>query len=274
MTPDILQRRTAAPISERVWKEIDTAVRKAAVHVLAGRRVADFDGPKGWDYVASRLGTLRPAHTSRSAGSARLSVPEVALLTEIRADFSLPWIAVETFERGAPALETTAAETAARDVAEAEDQLVFFGNGEQAGFITSKESPQVTLGTWTEPGRAVADLMGAVDTLDRSGISGPYTAILDTKHFNDFWKAQASSGGYPASEQIKERIHAVHRSGVLAGGALFSLRGGDFVITVGGDLTVGYRWHDVDALHLFCVETIASQLLTPEAVCLLTPSAS
>jgi uncharacterized linocin/CFP29 family protein len=66
----------------------------------------------------------------------------------------------------------------------------------------------------------------------------------------------------------------VHRSGVLTGGAVFSLRGGDFVITVGGDLTVGYRWHDVEALHLFCLETVAAQLLTPEAVCLLTPSAS
>jgi uncharacterized linocin/CFP29 family protein len=274
MSMDILQRRAAAPISERVWKEIDDAVRKAAVHVLAGRRVADFDGPKGWDFVASRLGTLRPAHSSRSSGSARLSVPEVALLTEIRADFSLPWAVVETFERGGPALETAAAETAARDVAEAEDQLVFFGNGEQRGLLTSKDSPQVTLGDWTEPGRAVADLMAAVDTLDRSGIAGPYAGVLDTKHFNDFWKAQASGCGYPASEQIKERIEAVHRSSVLTGGAVFSLRGGDFVITVGGDLTVGYRWHDVEALHLFCLETVAPQLLTPEAVCLLTPSAS
>jgi uncharacterized linocin/CFP29 family protein len=274
MIMDILHRRGAAPISERVWKEIDTAVRKAAVHVLAGRRVSDFDGPKGWDYVASRLGTLRPAHSSRSAGSARLSVPEVALLTEIRADFSLPWAAVETFERGGPALDTAAAETAARDVAEAEDQLVFFGNGEQRGILTSKDSPQLMLGDWSIPGRAVADLMAAIDTLDRSGIAGPYAAVLDTKHFNDFWKAQASGCGYPASEQIKERIDDVHRAVVLTGGAVFSLRGGDFVITVGGDLTVGYRWHDVEALHLFCLETVAAQLLTPEAVCLLTPSAS
>jgi uncharacterized linocin/CFP29 family protein len=274
MTMDILQRRGAAPISERVWNAIDTAVRKAAVHVLAGRRIADFDGPKGWDYVASRLGTLRPAHSSRTSGKARLSVPEVALLTEIRADFSLPWAVVETFERGGPALETEGAEAAARDVAEAEDQLVFFGNGEQRGFLTSKESPQVSLGDWTHPGRAVADLMAAVDTLDRSGIAGPYAAVLDAQHFNDFWKAQASGCGYPASEQIKERIEAVHRSGVLTGGAMFSLRGGDFVLTVGGDLTVGYRWHDVEALHLFCVETVAAQLLTPEAVCLLTPATS
>jgi uncharacterized linocin/CFP29 family protein len=39
---------------------------------------------------------------------------------------------------------------------------------------------------------------------------------------------------------------------------------------VGGDLTVGYRWHDVDALHLFCVESVAAQVLTPDAVCVLS----
>jgi uncharacterized linocin/CFP29 family protein len=47
------------------------------------------------------------------------------------------------------------------------------------------------------------------------------------------------------------------------------MRGGDFILTVGGDLAVGYRSHDRDALHLFCVETIAPQTLEPEAVCVL-----
>ena len=44
-----------------------------------------------------------------------------------------------------------------------------------------------------------------------------------------------------------------------------------YVITVGGDLSVGYRGHDTGGVHLFCTETIAPQLVTPEAVCLLRP---
>jgi len=39
--------------------------------------------------------------------------------------------------------------------------------------------------------------------------------------------------------------------------------------SVGGDLATGYRLHDRDAVHLFCVETLAPQTVTPEAVCLL-----
>ena len=269
MNSDLLRRRQVAPISERVWSQIDDAARRAAVHVLAGRRIADFDGPRGWDHVGARLGTLRPSHTSRPSGTARLAVPDIALLAEIRADFVLPWVAVETFERGAPALDTSAVETAAHDVAEAEDHLVFFGDGEHEGILSSPKSPRVGLGDWAEPGRAVADLMAAVDALDRHGVGGPYVAILDPARFNIFWQAQASGCGYPASEQVKERLKDVYRSAVLTGAAVASCRGGDFVITVGGDLTVGYQSHDSDVLHLFCVESVAAQLVAPDAVCVL-----
>lgn len=41
------------------------------------------------------------------------------------------------------------------------------------------------------------------------------------------------------------------------------------MITVGGDLATGYRWHDRESIHLFCAETLAAQTMTPEAVCLL-----
>ena len=62
----------------------------------------------------------------------------------------------------------------------------------------------------------------------------------------------------------------MHRSAVIKdAGALFSTRGGDFVLTVGGDLSVGYRAHDAEAVHLFCVETVAAQVLGPDAVCVL-----
>jgi hypothetical protein len=33
--------------------------------------------------------------------------------------------------------------------------------------------------------------------------------------------------------------------------------------------SVGYRMHDRQAIHLFCVETVAAQTVTPQAVCLL-----
>jgi uncharacterized linocin/CFP29 family protein len=263
---DYLRRHTA-PISEPVWKTLDAAVVQSARHVLAGRRIATFDGPRGWDHVATRLGTMTPCRSAE--GQATVCVPDVVLMLEVRVDFSLPWAAIENFERGAPVLDTGAAETAARELALAEDRVVFYGDPAGRGFLTSKESPRVSTHDWMRPGQVLTDLVKAVETLDAAGIPGPYEAVLTPTRYYAYLQAVDDSG-YPTARQLRDVLGAVHRSPVIReAGAVFSTRGGDFVISVGGDLATGYRLHDRDAVHLFCVETLAPQTVTAEAVCVL-----
>ena len=121
---DIL-RREIAPIPSEVWKQLDETVADIARRTLAARRIATFEGPRGWNHVAVTLGTVTPRKTRE--GQAVVAMPDVVLLAEIRAAFSMPWSAVEAVERGAPALDATAAEAAAREVAHAEDRLAFHG---------------------------------------------------------------------------------------------------------------------------------------------------
>jgi uncharacterized linocin/CFP29 family protein len=259
-------RREAAPLSARVWKEVDEAVAQAARHVLTARRVATFDGPHGWDHlVASRLGTMTPCQTRE--GKATVCRPEVVLLAEVRAEFSLPWTAIELFERGAPRLETRPAEEAAREVALAEDRLALYGEPMGGGFLTAPDSPRIRAGDWSVPGRMLADVLQAVEVLDTRGLSRPYEVVLSPMRYFAYLQAEGDHG-YPAARQLREVVAAVHRSPVAHdAGAVFSMRGGDFVLSVGGDLSVGYRLHDREAVHLFCVETIGAQTVTPEAVC-------
>jgi uncharacterized linocin/CFP29 family protein len=263
---DVL-RRDSARLPERVWKALDEAVAQSARHVMSARRIATFDGPRGWDYFAAPLGTMTACRTAD--GKASVCVPEVALLAEIRAEFSLSWAAVEAFERGGPTLDTASAEAAAREVALGEDRLALHGEPIGAGFLASKESPRRRLEDWRRPEAVLTDLLQAVETLDKLGIAGPYEAILAPGRYYAYLRA-AEEGGYPIARHLKDVLGAVHRSQVLAdGGGMFATRGGDFVLTVGGDLSVGYRSHDQEVLHLFCVETVAGQMLTPQAVCLL-----
>lgn len=266
---DIL-RRESARLSEGVWKALDEAAARAARHIMTARRVATFDGPRGWDCFAAPLGTMSSCRTRE--GKASVCVPEVALLAEIRAEFSLPWSVVEAFERGGPTLDTAPAEAAAREVGLAEDRLALFGDPVGGGFLASKESPRLALKDWAQPEHVLGDLVKAVETLDSLGIPGPYEAVLAPGRYYAYLRA-SEEGGYPTSRHLREVLAAVHRCTVLEnGGALFAMRGGDFVLTVGGDLAIGYRSHDREALHLFCVETVAPQTLTPQAVCLLEPS--
>lgn len=260
---DMLRRETA-PLSERVWKELDQAVARTARHVMSARRVATFDGPRGWDFIAAPLGTMTPCHTRE--GRATVCIPEAVLLPQVRADFSLPWSAVEVFERGGPALDTQTAEAAAREVAMAEDRLAFFGQPLGVGFLTSKESPRLGLRDWSQAEHVLADLLKAVETLDSLAVPGPYEAVLAPRRYYAY--LSASDEGYPITRHLKGVLADVHRSTVMEdGGAVFSLREGDFILTVGGDLAVGYRSHDREAVHLFCVETVAAQAVSPESVC-------
>jgi uncharacterized linocin/CFP29 family protein len=260
-------RRGSAPLSDRVWAALDEAAAQSARHVLTGRRVASFDGPRGWEHTAARLGTMTPCATQE--GAAIVCIPELVLLAEVRADFTLPWSLVEVFERGAPTLDTEAAEGAGREVALAEDRLVLYGDPVGTGFLTSPKSPRVQIGDWKRPHQVVADVVQAVETLDAHAIPGPYEAIFSSARYYTYLQA-TTEAGYPASRTIETILAGVHRSPVLRdGGAVFSMRGGDFVITVGGDLANGYRWHDRESIHLFCAETVAAQTVTPEAVCLL-----
>jgi uncharacterized linocin/CFP29 family protein len=258
MVMDYLRRHTA-PVSDRVWTALDEAVAQAARHVLAARRVATFDGPHGWDHIAARLGTMTPC--GGAPGRAVVCMPNVVLLAEIRAEFSVPWSSIEVFERGAPVLDTDAAEAAAREAALAEDRIVFYGDPVGNGLLTAKDSPRLRAQDWTRPGAIVADLVRAVEMLDERGIPGPYEAVLSTARYYAY--LQADENGYPAARQLRDVLAAVHRSPVL------STRGDDFVLTVGGDLAAGYRLHDREAVHMFCAETIAAQTVTPEAVCVL-----
>jgi uncharacterized linocin/CFP29 family protein len=260
-------RRSRAPLPEEAWKQLDEAVAAAARHLMAARRIATFDGPKGWDHVASRQGTVRACPTTE--GRASLCLPDVALLAEIRVDFSLSWDALEAFQRGAPALDTAAAEAAGREAALAEDRLAFYGEPTGTGFLQSPESPRVDVADWAKGGALVADLLRAVETLDGTGIPGPYEVVLPPAGYYAYFRA-VGDGGYPSARQLRPVLAGVHRSSVLRGaGAVFSTRGGDFILTVGGDLSVGYRHHDRDGVHLVGVETVTAQALAPQAVCLL-----
>jgi uncharacterized linocin/CFP29 family protein len=258
--------RTTAPLSDRVWAALDDAVVGAARHVLGARRMATFDGPRGWDCVALPSGTLGRREVRE--GQAEVWTANLVVLAEIRAAFTLPWPAIEAFERGGPALDTAGAEAAAREVALAEDRLLLYGEPVGPGFL-SGAAHRVQAGDWAQPGRLVRDVLLAAQALDAAGLPGPYRALLAPAAYYAYLQATAE-GGYPADRRLRGVVADVHRSAALRQrGAVFSSREGDFLVTVGGDLTVGYRIHDREGVHLFCAETVAGRVVTPEAVCLL-----
>src|SRR5437773_2590891 len=136
---------------------------------VVGRRITDFDGPRGWNHVATQLGTFKPAHAPQTSGKVRFSIADVLLLTELRADFQIPWADIDIFERVGPTLESKAIEEAARETGLAEDATIFFGTSTSPGLLKHPDTPRVALSDWSIPGRVVTDFLTAVQKLDTLG---------------------------------------------------------------------------------------------------------
>ena len=56
------------------------------------------------------------------------------------------------------------------------------------------------------------------------------------------------------------------------GAVVVSLRGGDFLLESGQDLSIGYDAHDADSVHLYLVESFSFRVATPEAAVALPAS--
>jgi len=262
-----LLKRSHAPITTEAWKQIDDEATRVLQINLAGRKLVDFDGPHGWQYAAVNTGRL----TLRTDSG--LGVPwgirEVAPLIEVRMPFELPIMELDTASRGA-VLDLPAVISAAEKTAHAEDSAIFngFKAGGIEGIIPTAVHPALTIpDDYAEYPSVVVD---AAETLRRAGINGPYALALGPHCYAGL--AQAAQDGYPIRERVE---HLLDGPMVLApqvdGAVLLSHRGGDYQLSVGQDLSIGYAGHDRDTVYLYLTESFTFRVLERGAAVFLKP---
>ena len=255
--------RHLAPMSDAAWTALDDEVRRALKTMLAGRSIVDFTGPLGDDVSSISLGRLDdiPAPPDRLV-LARLR--RVQPLVELRAPFEMARSELDAIDRGAKDPDFDPTIEAARQIALAEDHAIF--NGYPEAGITG-----ITQGGSAEP-LAISDdyeaypaaVAEAIGRLRDDGVDGPYATVLSDRCFTGLTKE--TKGGYPVIQHVKRLIDGpIFRAAALSGAIVLSLRGGDFELTVGQDLSIGYLSHDDRSVRLFIEESLTFRLLTPEA---------
>ena len=265
--------REDAPISERVWEMIDGAALGAAKSQLAGRRVLEISGPYGFGYRAVDTAE-RPAggEVTRGGATATLSSAQVQPIPMLSSGFTLPIRDIAAAEEHGVRLELKAAVDAAIATSHLEDKLIFEGNTGLgvAGLMTVAGAAKVKLGNWGDVGKAVDDLIAAVNALDSAGFPGPYTAALAPVLYNALFLR------YPQSDMLQmEHAREVITGGIVKAPTLKSggvvMQAGRHVATiiVGQDLTVAYVGPSGTSYEFVVVESLAPRVFIPEAVCVL-----
>ena len=261
--------RTHAPITEATWKLLDDEARQRSLPTLAARKLVDFSGPHGWEYSATNLGHVKALGLGPGDGVLGFQ-RQVLPIVEVRADFELSRDQLRDADRGADDTDLGPLDRAAHQIAIAENVAVFHGwQGAVTGIDEASPYEQARLGEATSGyPRQVAN---AVDSLLGNGISGPYGLALGRDQYRRVIET-AEHGGYPLLEHLRKILDGpiVPAPGV-DGAVVVSLRGGDFILDSGEDLSIGYDSHDSEVVRLYLEESFSFHVATPEAAVVLKP---
>jgi len=260
--------RERAPISDAGWEAIDAEAKSRLTTNLAARRLVDFAGPGGWQHSAIDLGRVHPIDpVSKGVVTAQR---RVLPLVEIRAEFTVARSELEDAERGADDLDFDDLDRAARALALAENMAVF--NGYPAagikGIVEGCADHPVVLGDF---GTYPVSVATAVNAIMESGIAGPYGLAISPEGYTGI--VETTEAGDLLLDHLRRILGGpvVWTPGVEQG-VVVSLRGGDFILDVGEDASIGYLDHTADTVRLYFEESFSFRVTEPGAAMLLLPA--
>nr|WP_206038242.1 family 1 encapsulin nanocompartment shell protein [Rhodococcus sp. HNM0569] len=266
--------RDHAPIPTLAWSAIDDEARERLTPLLAARKFVDWDGGEGgWRRSAVDLGrttVLDTLPTNITNTDARVRQRRVQPLVEVRVPFTVSRHEIGDIQRGASDPEFDDLARAARQAAEIENSSVFHGWND-AGIVGLTEvSPYEPLTLGQDCKQYPGIVARAVNVLRGNGIDGPYTLALSVEGYTRIVET-TEHGGYPLFEHLEHILDGkILRVPGVTGAVVVSERGGDFVLDVGEDLSVGYSHHDAEAVHLYIEESFTFRVLEPDAAIALT----
>jgi len=261
--------REQAPVTEASWHLIDDEARDRLTPALAARKLVDFAGPHGWEHSASNLGRTRSLADAPVDGIAA-EQRRVLAMVELSAPFTLARAELRDADRGARDIDLAPLDEAAHRVATAENRAVFHGweSADIVGIADASPHKEIALGQDCE--RYPRHVARAVEELLNAGVAGPYGLALGPKAYRRVLES-TEHGGYPLFDHLRKILGGplVWAPGV-DGAVVVSQRGGDFVLEVGEDLSIGYERHDADSVALYIQESFTFRVLTREAAVALT----
>ena len=115
-----------------------------------------------------------------------------------------------------------------------------------------------------------------MEALRAAGMNGPYALAVGIQAFDEL--NADSEDGYPLRRRIEESLpkgSLIWAPAIRGGAVLLSTRGGDYELTVGQDLSVGYTLHDRTDVELYLTESFTFRVLEEKAAIYLrrTPAA-
>jgi uncharacterized linocin/CFP29 family protein len=254
--------RELAPISAEAWAEIDKQAKQTLERMLAARKLVDVSGPHGWAKSAVASGRVERVKGEREGIEAHLRV--VQPLVEVRVPFELSRRELESIGRGAKNFDLQPVSAAAQTLATNEDAAIFHGYSAARIEGITEAAAEAALPLSDDYERYAGVVAEATGRLRAAGVDGPYAIALGPRCFTGL--TRTAREGYPVIEHVRRLLSGpiVWAPGV-DGAVVLSQRGGDFELTLGQDISIGYLDHSAETVRLYLQESFTFQVHADEA---------
>ncbi|GAC78855.1 Uncharacterized protein, linocin/CFP29 family [Gordonia malaquae] len=258
--------RELAPISSAAWAEIEEEATRSFKRNVAGRRLVDVKGPLGLDTDSVTIG--HRTKIDAPADGIQAYLRNAQPLVELKVPFTITREAIDDVERGAADSDWDPVVNAARDLAHAEDRAIF--SGYSAASIAGMAAGATKIALPEDVRDYPEALSQAINALRLASVDGPYSLALSADLFA--LVNETSNHGYPIREHLRRLLvdGEIVWAPAISGGYLVSTRGGDFELTIGQDVSIGYDSHDADVVNLYFTESFTYLNYTDEAAVALT----
>ncbi|MEA5033057.1 MAG: family 1 encapsulin nanocompartment shell protein [Sphaerochaeta sp.] len=257
---DILKKELA-PLSTRVWEEIESRAAEILRSRLSARKVVRVDGPNGWNFTAVPEGRLDLVDDT---GDVKAGVFRVAPLSEARVRFTLNRWEMDNLNRGAKDIDLHSLDAAVEKIADFEEKAIYHGF-KAGGIVGLSESAVHKPVMFGKDGSSIMESVSvALITLRASHAQGPCTLVVGTKA----WMAlNKEIQGIPLVERIERLIGGkVVHSLAIDGAFLLPYDNENLELTIGQDFAIGYESHDTKDVTLFLTESFTFRVLDPNLV--------
>ncbi|SFM10973.1 family 1 encapsulin nanocompartment shell protein [Halanaerobium salsuginis] len=264
---DIL-KRSLAPFSAEAWDFLDEEATAVFNQKLKARKEVDFIGPKGLELSSINTGRFTPTGIEDVEGVS-YSTRNVLPLVELKVPFKMKLSEIEALARGAEDVDTDPLIDAAAKVAKAENKAVFYGLDEVKieGIVEASDYDEVSVSGGEK--ELITGLLKAITIFEENSVGGSKRLLLGPELYSLLY--ELDDKGYPLKRKVEEMVE----SGALLvpdlgnRGLLISERGGDFELTVGQDISLGFEKREDDEVELFFIETFTFRVNGPEAAIVL-----
>lgn len=262
--------REAAPLSEELWSQIDSAVVKTARSMLVGRRFMHIYGPLGVSTDSIEVDDGDCVHEEASDGFITTAGRKYVQIPMIYEDFSLLSRDLEKAEKLGRPFDLYKAMSAAEKCSLREDKFIFFGNKDLGydGIFTVAGVNKIARKDWGTGENAFFDIAEAINLMVEESIYGPYTLIMSPDLYLKLQRLQPNTGLLEIDRISKLVTGGVYESPVLGKekAALICSDERNMDLVIGQDMATAYL-EQTELNHSFRVlETILPRIKRSKAI--------